>query len=124
MKVFNSSVVNKKPETALRIQTSESCLWFYFTRNQLLNLKVLHALGQLVSDPLQLVGAVIHLSESIQNLLCLGIGLLRTIHIVMCNLRKSLHGFHDLSTGLSQSAGTLSDLQDTLHGIFNLLQYL
>ena len=35
-----------------------------------------------------------------------------------------LHSLHDFSTGLSQSAGTLSDLQYTLHGSFNLLQYL
>lgn len=93
-------------------------------RNQLLNLEVLHTLRQFIRDLLQLSGTVIYLFKGIQNLLCLGIGLLRTIYIVMRNLRKLLHSLHDFSTGLSQSAGTLSDLQDTLHGIFNLLQYL
>ena len=93
-------------------------------RNQLLNLEVLHTLRQFIRDLLQLSGTVIYLFKGIQNLLCLGIGLLRTIYIVMRNLRKLLHSLHDFSTGLSQSAGTLSDLQDTLHGSFNLLQYL
>ena len=93
-------------------------------RNQLLNLEVLHTLRQFIRDLLQLSGTVIYLLKGIQNLLCLGIGLLRTIYIVMRNLRKLLHSLHDFSTGLSQSAGTLSDLQDTLHGSFNLLQYL
>ena len=38
---------------------------------------------------------VIYLLKGIQNLLCLGIGLLRTIYIVMRNLRKLLHSLHD-----------------------------
>lgn len=89
-------------------------------RNQLLNLEVLHALSQFIRNLLQLSGTVIYLLKGIQNLLCLGIGLLRTIYIVMRNLRKLLHSLHDFSTGLSQSAGALSDLQNTLHGILDL----
>ena len=105
------------------MQAFDICLWFLFC-SEYLHLKILHALGQLICNLLQLSGTVIYLLKGIQNLLCLGIGLLRTIYIVMRNLRKLLHSLHDFSTGLSQSAGTLSDLQDTLHGSFNLLQYL
>lgn len=59
---------------------------FFIKKFSISHLEVLHALGQLVSNPLQLVGTVIHLSESIQNLLCLRIGLLGAVYIVMRDL--------------------------------------
>ena len=101
------------------MQAFDSCLWFLFF-SESLHLKILHTLRQFIRDLLQLSGAVIHLFKGIQNFLCLRIGLLGAVDIVPGNLRQLFHSLHDFSTGLGQSAGTLSDLQNTLHGILDL----
>ena len=67
------------------MQAFDSCLWFLFF-SESLHLKILHTLRQFIRDLLQLSGAVIYLFKGIQNFLCLGIGLLRTIYIVMRDL--------------------------------------